>query len=107
MKKKITFEVTMDENHLPEKIEWQADDADGKTAARAMMVSLWDAKERNTMRIDLWDKEFTTDEMKTFFIQSLLTMNDTLERATGESELCQGIRQFGRELGKRMKVITD
>ncbi len=45
--------------------------------------------------------------MKTFFVQSLLTMNDTLERATGDTELCKGIREFGRELGKRMGVIKE
>jgi len=30
-----------------------------------------------------------------------------LERATGEAELCKGIRAFGTELGKRMGVIKD
>ncbi len=108
MKKKIEFEITMDVNHLPEKITWEAEDnPDGKKEAQAIMVSIWDKKEETTLRIDLWDKDFTTDEMKKFFIQSLLTMNDTLERATGEAELCKGIREFGRELGKRMGVIKE
>jgi len=107
MKKKIIFEMTMDENHLPEKISWASDDSEGHRESQALMISIWDKKDKNTMRVDLWDKEFTTDEMKMFFVQSLLTMNDTLERATGDTELCKGIRAFGTELGKRMGVIKE
>ncbi|MFT4659883.1 MAG: gliding motility-associated protein GldC [Patiriisocius sp.] len=107
MNKKLEFEISMDVNHLPEKIMWKADDTEEARASKAIMLSIWDKKDGNTMRVDLWDKDFTTDEMKTFFIQSLLTMNDTLERATGDTELCSGIREFGRELGKRMGVIKE
>ncbi|NND94655.1 MAG: gliding motility protein GldC [Flavobacteriales bacterium] len=107
MKKQIRINVTLDENHLPEKLDWEADDSDGPKEASAALISFWDKKEEQAMRIDLWDKDFTTDEMKTFFVQTLLTMNDTLERATGDKETCEGIRKFGVELGKRFGVIKD
>ncbi len=107
MKKQIRINVTLDENHLPEKVEWEADDSPEGKEAGAAMISFWDVKENQAMRIDLWNKDFTTDEMKSFFVQTLLTMNDTLERATGDKETSDGIRQFGLELGKRMGVLAD
>ena len=107
MKKQIRIDVTLDENHLPEKLEWEADDSPGRSEAGAALISFWDKKEQQAMRVDLWDKDFTTDEMKTFFVQTLLTMNDTLERATGDKETCEGIRKFGVELGKRFGVIKE
>jgi gliding motility-associated protein GldC len=107
MKKQIRIDVTLDDNHLPEKVEWEADDSDGAREASAALISFWDKKEQQALRVDLWNKDFTTDEMKTFFVQTLLTMNDTLERATGDKETCEGIRAFGLELGKRLGVITE
>ncbi|NNC83417.1 MAG: gliding motility protein GldC [Flavobacteriales bacterium] len=106
-KKQIRIDVSLDENHLPEKLEWEADDGVGKKTAGAALISFWDKDEQQALRVDLWDKDFTTDEMKTFFVQTLLTMNDTLERATGDTETCAGIREFGLDLGKHLGVITE
>lgn len=106
-KKQIRIDVSLDENHLPEKLSWDADDDPNEHVAGAAWISFWDKKEQQAMRIDLWDKEFTTDEMKSFFVQTLLTMNDSLERATGENEMCGAIREFGVELGKHFGVLKE
>jgi gliding motility-associated protein GldC len=107
MKKQIRINVSLDEHHLPEKLEWETDDSDEVNESGAAMISFWDKKEEQALRIDLWTKDFTTDEMKTFFVQTLLSMNDSLEKATGDKETCEGIRKFGLELGKRLKVLKD
>jgi len=106
-KKQIRINVTLDENHLPEKLEWESDESKEVKESGAAMIAFWDKKEQQTLRIDLWNKDFTTDEMKTFFVQTLLTMNDSLEKATGDTETCEGIREFGLELGRRFKVLKD
>jgi gliding motility-associated protein GldC len=48
------------------------------------MLSVWDSKSKESMRIDLWTKEMPVDEMKIFFHQTLVAMSDTFHRATGE-----------------------
>lgn len=103
-KSEINFKITLDDNHVPENIEWEATDSgeEGLKAAKAMMVSLWDPKENNTLRIDLWTKEMMLDEMKHFFYQSLVTMSDTYERATNDTELASEMREFGKQLGEKM-----
>ena len=98
----IRFTVTLDANHVPERIEWEADDANGRSECKSTLISLWDAKERNTLRIDLWTKEMTTDEMKAFFHQNIMTMADTFERATGEGRMAAQMRDFGHYFAEHM-----
>ena len=69
----ITFKVTVDENHLPTKIEWSAPDSGEQSEANSIMIALWDAKENNTLRIDLWTKEMKVDEMKIWCFFSILS----------------------------------
>jgi gliding motility-associated protein GldC len=45
--------------------------------AKAVMLSVWDSKAKESLRIDLWTKEMPVDEMKIFFHQTLVTMSDT------------------------------
>ena len=103
-KSDINFSINLDENHIPEKIEWSATDSgeEGAKEAKAIMMSLWDADENNTLRIDLWTKEMMVDEMKHFFYQSFITMSDTYERATNDKEIANEIREFGKHLGEKL-----
>ena len=101
----IKFIVTLDEKNMPQKIDWSASDGGVLSTSRAIMLSVWDAEEKNTLRIDLWTKEMMVDEMKQFYHQTLLSMADTLERATGEKEAAKAMRNFAQEFGERMKLV--
>ena len=100
----IIFKVTLDENNLPEKIEWEATDANEKSECKSVMMALWDAKEQNTLRIDLWTREMMVDEMKQFFHQNLMTMADTFERATGEKAVMEDLRDYCAHFAEKMEL---
>lgn len=102
-KSEILFDVTLDENKVPEEIRWKAD-ANGKGVAKAIMLSIWDEDEKNTLKIDLWNKDMTMEEMKQFFHQSILVMTDTFERATDDKETADGVRLFCADLKDRLKI---
>ena len=104
-KSEIKFTVTMDENKVPEKIDWSASDMHKESTGKAVMIGVWDSKENNTLRIDLWTKDMPVDEMKQFYHQSLLSMADTFGRATGEKEAAQAMRSFAQEFGERMGLV--
>ena len=104
-KSEIKFIVTLDNNKLPVQIDWSASDADEQSTTKAIMLSLWDAEAQNTLRIDLWTKDMMVDEMKQFYHQSLLSMADTLERATNEKEAAKAMRNFAQEFGEQMKLV--
>jgi gliding motility-associated protein GldC len=101
----IKFKVTVDDDFLPVHIDWEAQDAGEKSESKSVMIALWDAKENNTLRIDLWTKDMSVDEMKKFYHQNIMTLTDTYLRATSDEETSAEMRKFMAELGKKMGVI--
>jgi len=104
-KSEIKFTVTLDENKLPVVIDWEANDEGEKSSCKSVMISLWDAKENNTMRIDLWTKDMLVDEMKVFFHQTLLSMADTLKRATGEDKIAEDLKDYCTHFADKMNLL--
>jgi gliding motility-associated protein GldC len=104
-KSEIKFTVTLDENNLPEKIDWSAEDANEQSTSKSVMIALWDAKENNTLRIDLWTKDMMVDEMKIFYHQCLLSMADTFDRATGEAAMAKEMKAFAQNFAEKLNLI--
>jgi len=69
-KSSIEFAIQLDDNNVPERITWDATDKplDTPTETKSISVSLWDSRQKNTMRIDLWTKDMPVDEMKRFYM---------------------------------------
>ncbi len=101
----IRLKVQLDENNIPVTIDWMAEDGQLQHEGKAMMFSVWDKKETTTLRVDLWTKEMYVEEMNQFFMESLITMADVFERATGEGEMASEMRDFGKYFGERMEVL--
>jgi gliding motility-associated protein GldC len=91
----IKFNIALDENRVPEKLSWTAKDG-GVDAeeAKAIMLSIWDSKAQESLRIDLWTKDMPVDEMKLFFHQTLVAMSDTFHRATGDEKMAGTMKDF-------------
>jgi gliding motility-associated protein GldC len=90
----IQIKIDLDNNKVAEKITWTASDMPDEKEAKAMIMGFWDKHEKNTLRIDLWTKEMTVDEMKYFVHQTLLTLSDSFERATGDNKMAATMRDF-------------
>lgn len=106
-KSNIHIEVTLDDNNLPVDMDWQADDTEGKRKTDAMILSFWDRDSKNTLKLDLWTKDMTVEEMKQFFHQSLVTMADTFEKATGETKICEDLRDYCYHFADKMKILPN
>lgn len=92
---KIEFTVGLDENKVPEKLHWTADESGiSNEEAKALMISVWDPKTKDTLRIDLWTKDMPVDEMKQFFHQTLVSMATSFERATNDNKMGATMRDF-------------
>ncbi len=103
----IKFKIELDENQVPEKINWQAEgsEKDSVNTSKAIMLAPWDQEENNTLRIDLWTKEMMVDEMKKFTCQNIITLADAFERSTGEHGVAEDIRQFGKDIAIKLGVL--
>lgn len=102
---KIVFSIEMDENKVPENIHWEATDSGDKGVADAMLISMWDKDEKNTLKIDLWTKDMLVDDMKLLVHQTMLTMSDTFQKATGEDEMADEMRAFAQRFGEKLGLI--
>jgi len=95
IKSTIQLNVELDENRVPEKLSWTAEDGGIKNEeAKAMMLSVWDSKAQESLRIDLWTKDMPVDEMKVFFHQTLVEMSNTFERATQDDKMTATMKDF-------------
>jgi gliding motility-associated protein GldC len=102
----IILRVGLDENKVPEKIHWDADDNNVRNReAKAIVLSVWDPAEQNSLRIDLWTKEMTVDEMKQFIHQNIMLMADMLQRATGEDKMAETMRDFGQYYAEKLQLL--
>jgi len=104
--KQITINVELDEEHIPSNIEWTADDLQGMDHAncRAMLLSLWDNRNKDTLKLDLWTRDMTVDEMKIFFHQTLVSMADTLEQAINDERIAGDMRDFCDYFAEKMEI---
>lgn len=107
--REIVFTVELDDQQVPETMFWQAADApsQGRQACEAFLISLWDAEQKSTLRIDLWTKEMQIGHMNAFFFQTLMTLADTFERATGNQEVAAEIRTFGRDFATKVEMPAE
>lgn len=101
----IKINVSLDENKIPEKMKWTAEDGGVENEeTKAVMLSVWDHKNKESLRIDLWTKEMPVDEMKVFFHQSLTAMADTFERATGDEKMSASMRDFCEYFAEKLEL---
>jgi len=102
---KIELVVELDQNRVPEKLNWTAEDGGiSNEEAKAIMLSVWDSKEQETLRIDLWTKDMPVDEMKRFFHQTLVAMSDTFNRATQDEKMTATMKDFCDYFAEKLQL---
>jgi gliding motility-associated protein GldC len=102
----INFFIDLDENKVPEKLRWSAQDGGvNSEEAKAIMLSIWDSKTKESLRIDLWTKDMPVDEMKLFFHQTLVAMSDTYLRATGDEKMSETMKDFCDYFAEKLELL--
>lgn len=105
VKSEIKFLIELDENKIPEKLTWSAQDGGiVNEEAKAIMLSVWNSKKKESLKIDLWTKDMPVDEMKIFIYQSLLAMSDTFQRATTDEKMADTMRDFCDYFAEKMEL---
>ena len=101
----ITINVELDENHVPEKMTWNAQDGGVENQeTKATMISVWDDKAMEALRIDLWTKDMPVDQMKMFLHQIFVSFGHTYQRATGEDDVAEKIQEFAEDFAFMSKI---
>jgi len=101
----IELKVELDENRVPENLKWSAQDGGIEDEeAKAVMLSVWDSNNQETLRIDLWTKDMPVDEMKVFFHQTLVAMSDTFNRATQDEKMTATMKDFCDYFAEKLEL---
>ena len=101
----ITIDVELDENHVPEKMFWNAEDGGiNKQETKATMISVWDDKAMEALRIDLWTKDMPVDHMKRFYHQILVSLSQTYQRATNEEDVAEWLAEVADEFAVKSAI---
>jgi len=105
----IKFQITLDEKNIPETIEWQATDYTEKESkpCKSVIISIWDPEEKNTLRLDLWTKDMGIDEMHVQFFQTLVTMAESFQNATGNKEILGDMKTFCEDFSKKTPYFKE
>ena len=105
-KSKISFEIELDENNLPQTISLNTDDGQLKDVAiKSYLISAWAEKTNETLRIDLWTKNMMVNEMLIMYHQTLLSMATSLEKATNEHKLADALRDYCTFFGEQSGIV--
>ena len=105
MKQVLKFEVELDENHLPLNIDMHTGEKRSvETGVKALMVSAWASKSKETLRVDLWTKDMPVNDMFIMYHQTMLSMASSLERATGEENLAGALRDYCDFFAEKTKI---
>ncbi|MFT5257077.1 MAG: gliding motility-associated protein GldC [Polaribacter sp.] len=101
----IQFKIALDENKVPEEISWTAIDGGiDNEAAKAIMISVWDHKKKDTLRMDLWTKDMPVDDMKQFYHQTLVSMAESFERATDDAKMGATMKDFCDYFAEKLEL---
>lgn len=104
----IKIQVEVDENRIPEKLVWAAQEGGVKNEeTKAIFLSVWDHKKQETLRIDLWTKDMPVDEMKVFFHQTLVGMRNTFEKATQDEKMSATMQDFCDYFAEKLELKKE
>ena len=101
----ITLRIALDENRIPEQLTWSAQDGGIENEdAKAMLLSVWDSKNKESLKIDLWTKDMPVDEMKIFFHQTLVSLSDTFMKATQDEKMTATMKDFCEYFAEKLEL---
>lgn len=107
-KTEIKLSIELDENRVPEKLVWSATEGGiNDEESKAFMLSVWDGQEKSTKCIELWTKDMPVDEMKIFFHQTLLSMSETFQRATGDEKMAATMKDFCDYFAEKLELSNQ
>ncbi len=101
----IKISVRLDEERTPIDMEISGTDFTEPQVVKAMLLSVFDADRRDTLKIDLWTKDMQMVEMDRFMFQTLRGLADTYHNATKNVQLASAMRQFVDYFGQQAEII--
>ncbi|HEX5625408.1 MAG TPA: gliding motility protein GldC [Saprospiraceae bacterium] len=102
----IILKVALDDEQVPERIFWKAEGQQEEwIQAKAFLLSIFEEDSKDTLKLDLWTKEFQMNEMDRLMFHTLQSLCETYRKATNNQELAQAFRGFVNHFGEKTEII--
>ncbi len=104
----IKIKVGTNDKNVPVRLDWVSSDNPTNASEReckAMLLSLFDKENRDTLKIDLWTTEMQVMEMDRFFYQTLRALADTYFKATQNKPLATDMQRFVQYFGEQTQIL--
>jgi gliding motility-associated protein GldC len=104
----ISIKIHLDDQRIPDQIEWQASDAQQAHPAesKSIFLALLDKETLDTSTLFLWTKECQVAEMDRKIFYALSALSDGYYRATQHTELANEMRRFVQYFGEKTGIIS-
>ena len=105
----IRLKIELDEDDVPEKLLWEAQDngAVGLEETKAFNLSIWDHNYKDTLRIDLWAKDMPVQEMKRFYVDIIGGMANSIQSATDDEYMATEMNDLCERLVEHLKKESE
>lgn len=108
-KSELHLTVTLDENRVPETIQWHSAGDLSKLpddqAAHALNLTLWNKEEGGTLRVGLWTKDMPASQLKRFYIDTMAGLAADVLRATGDEAMANHITDLCDKLHQQLNAV--
>jgi gliding motility-associated protein GldC len=104
-KSEINFQVTLDDQSIPEQIQWTATENpnEGIEETKSIFIGVWDHYHKGTLALPLWTKDMDVLEMKRFYIEMMGSIAEAAIRATGDEAMAIKIDALCKDLSQTLK----
>lgn len=104
----LILKVQLDQENIPEEIYWKTDGAQQAewVKAKAFLLSIFEEATKDTLKLDVWTRDFQMNEMDRFMYHSLKALCDTYSKATNNAELSNQFMSFVSYFGEKTEIIT-
>lgn len=101
----VKFQIDLDGNNVPERIQWDATDKpeEGFSETKSISIALWDQRQKNTLRIDLWTKDMPVDEMKRFYVECIGGLSQSVLNSTGDEYMSNEMQLLCEKLVQHLR----
>ncbi len=102
----VQIRVSLGEDMVPERIEWKAmENQEDWVNAKAFLLSIFEESTQDTLKLDLWTKEFQMGEMDRFMYYTLRSLCETYYKATNNQQLSNEFQAFVEYFGKSTEIL--
>lgn len=104
----ILLRVKLDSENIPETIYWKqgSNDEQQWIPAKAFLLSIFEEQTRDTLKLDIWTKDFQMNEMDRFMFNTLQALCETYRKATSNAELAHQFDGFVNYFGEKTQIIS-